>query len=97
MPDGGRLTITASNASERSKRVCLQISDTGLGIETGNLSRIFEPFFTTKLEQGGTGIGLATVASIVHRYGGDVTVQSEPGGATTFTISLPPEQRIVTQ
>ena len=95
MPDGGRLTITASNGTEGSKRVCLRISDTGIGIETGNLSRIFEPFFTTKLEQGGTGIGLATVASIVHRYGGDVTVQSEPGRGTTFTVSLPPEQRIV--
>lgn len=69
--------------------LCLSVSDTGTGIDKEFLPRIFDPFFTTKKEKGGTGLGLSTVHSISKKYGGTVTVESEPNKGTTFRVYLP--------
>jgi two-component system cell cycle sensor histidine kinase/response regulator CckA len=67
----------------------LTVSDTGSGIEPAIIDRIFDPFFTTKKPGEGTGMGLSVVYSIVKSYGGAVTVQSEVGKGTEFSIYLP--------
>ena len=67
--------------------VKLSITDTGQGIVPANLGRIFEPFFSTK--EFGTGLGLATVYSVVKKHQGHVTVESEEGRGTTFHVWLP--------
>lgn len=101
MPDGGRLTLETGNVelSEAELRVhpsakpgpyvVLIVSDTGHGIPPAIIERIFDPFFTTKGAGKGTGLGLSTVAGIVKRHGGFLTVCSEPGRGTTFRVYLP--------
>ncbi len=71
------------------KQAVLTISDTGCGIDSLDMDKIFEPYFTTKPQGKGTGLGLATVYGIVKEHGGDITVSSEPGKGSTFTILLP--------
>jgi PAS domain S-box-containing protein len=65
------------------------ITDDGSGIAPENLSKVFEPFFTTKPVGEGTGLGLWVSYGIVRSFRGDITVQSEAGKGTTFTIALP--------
>lgn len=99
MPDGGQITITTWNWSLAAEAqhpqmppgeyVCLAVSDTGTGIDPAIRDQIFEPFFTTKDSSKGTGLGLATVYGIVQQHNGMITVESEPGRGTTFTIVLP--------
>jgi signal transduction histidine kinase len=67
--------------------VSFTASDRGTGIADELRERIFEPLFTTK--SSGTGLGLAIVHQIVLRHGGRITVESEPGVGTTFTVTLP--------
>jgi PAS domain S-box-containing protein len=67
----------------------LRISDTGKGIPPENLRRIFEPFFTTKPVGKGTGLGLHITYEIIEKHGGDISVTSEVGRGSTFTIRLP--------
>jgi PAS domain S-box-containing protein len=69
--------------------IMIEVSDTGHGITPNLIEKIFEPYFTTKKNQGGTGLGLATVHAIVHDHKGTVSVYSEPGQGTTFRVYLP--------
>ncbi|MFC0408522.1 ATP-binding protein [Roseomonas elaeocarpi] len=70
----------------------ISVADSGPGIPPELLGRIFEPFFTTRGEEGGTGLGLATVHGIVRQSGGALQVTSQPGEGTTFRIFLPRHQ-----
>jgi two-component system cell cycle sensor histidine kinase/response regulator CckA len=89
MPSGGSLAIESrcSEDDPGSIRVCVR--DSGRGIPADAIDRIFDPFFTTKAPGKGTGLGLTIVRSIVEAAGGEVTVQSEAGDGTAFTIRLP--------
>lgn len=67
----------------------LQVADTGPGVSPDVREHLFEPFFTTKRIGEGTGLGLATCHGIVLTHKGEITVTSEPGGETVFTVRLP--------
>jgi signal transduction histidine kinase len=70
--------------------VALSVSDDGVGIPPEHLARIFDPFFTTKLGEGGSGLGLHIVYSLVQRsLGGRIDVESPPGGGARFTVVMP--------
>ncbi len=69
--------------------ILMEVSDTGGGIPRENLIKIFEPFFTTKEAGKGTGLGLSITYEIVQRHKGEITVKSEPGKGTIFTIRIP--------
>lgn len=67
----------------------LTVSDTGMGISRDAKNRIFEPFYTTKGSHHGTGLGLSVVRNIMHSLGGSISVESEPGVGTVFTLFFP--------
>ncbi len=77
------------NSMKPGKYACIIISDTGIGINRGLISKIFEPYFTTKELGKGTGLGLSVVHGIVLEHGGDIRVYSEPGKGTAFHVYLP--------
>jgi PAS domain S-box-containing protein len=85
MPTGGKLVISCVRNDARLR---LQFADTGTGMPEDVRQKIFDPFFTTKGAQG-TGLGLSVSHSIVERHEGSISVASEPGGGTVFTIELP--------
>ncbi len=86
MPKGGKVTITTTTDYFH---VIVQFSDTGCGISPENLNKVFQPFFTTKEAGKGTGLGLAICRKIIEQHEGEISVQSELGKGTTFTIRLP--------
>jgi two-component system NtrC family sensor kinase len=93
LPGGGFLRVSASADGEH---VDLAVSDTGRGITPENLKNIFRPFFTTKTagdrpagSDSGSGVGLAFCRRTVEAHGGEITVQSQLGQGSTFTIRLP--------
>jgi two-component system NtrC family sensor kinase len=79
---------------EEDGYVCISVADTGQGIPEANLSRIFEPFFTTKEVGKGTGLGLSITYDIVKKHNGEITVRSEPGKGTVFTVRIPVVEEI---
>ncbi len=85
MPDGGRLAISTQDGEGL---VVLRVSDTGRGMDADMVSHLFEPFYTTKQSGGLAGLGLSTVHGIVKQCGGEIRVESTPGG-TTFSLSFP--------
>lgn len=84
MPEGGDLIVRTSH---RGDSVCIEITDTGVGMTEEAKSKIFKPFFSTK--RNGTGLGLPTVKRILDRIGGRVSVESEPGKGSSFRLFLP--------
>jgi signal transduction histidine kinase len=97
-PDGGELTLRARRKDDGA--LVISVIDTGSGIDPQSLPRLFEPFFTSydvsrhssgHYEYGrrGLGLGLSVVKAFTELHGGKVTVHSEPGKGSTFTISLP--------
>ena len=91
MADGGDLDIKVYRRSAES--ISIKVSDNGCGIREADLKRIFEPFFSTKKTKGGTGLGLSITYGLVRELGGDISVESEVGKGTTFTVSLPLEAK----
>lgn len=99
MPDGGSLvfkttTVNGGSLQELAERaaedyVCIEVSDTGLGMDDTVQHRIFEPFFTTKKLGHGTGLGLSVVYGIVQSHNGIIRVESKPMSGTTFRLYLP--------
>lgn len=82
----GRVDISAYAPDARGG-VCIEIRDTGPGVDLGRRAAIFEPFFTTKPE--GSGLGLWIVQQIIMAHGGTITVSSPPGGGAVFALHLP--------
>jgi CheY-like chemotaxis protein len=96
MPDGGIIGISAENvpagatsdgAVSTGNRVKVSVRDVGPGIPPEDVSKIFDPYFTTK--EHGSGLGLATIYSIVKRHGGKIDVETKVGVGTTFHVYLP--------
>ncbi|MBI5074803.1 MAG: GAF domain-containing protein [Nitrospirae bacterium] len=97
MPDGGTISVYCENLDLQNacdvpvltpgRYVKISVKDQGIGISGEYLTRIFDPYFTTK--QKGSGLGLATVYSIVRKHDGHITVESELGTGSTFHIYLP--------
>jgi hypothetical protein len=101
MPNGGRLKISISESEKKKdwiddemkerlsgrNMILIRFEDTGKGIEKEYLKSIFDPFFTRKSK--GTGLGLAISQRIVHEHGGEITVKSEVGKGSVFTVYLP--------
>jgi two-component system NtrC family sensor kinase len=89
MPAGGTLTIrTFDHDMENKAGVALEVEDTGVGMSADLIGRIFDPFFSTKKREG-TGLGLSISQGLIDRQGGRISVESEPGKGTCFSIWLP--------
>jgi signal transduction histidine kinase len=89
MKGGGEIDISVHPCRDEVGKewICMKLRDTGTGISMEDLDNVFKPFFTTKAE--GTGLGLLNVRKIVDEHGGTITVESEPGTGTTFTMMFP--------
>ncbi|RMF72047.1 MAG: PAS domain-containing protein [Planctomycetota bacterium] len=89
-PEGGRVDVALSTDDSH---VFVTVHDTGIGISPEDQERIFEKFYRVSSEEVqsivGTGLGLAIAREIVRLHGGDITLQSEPGAGSTFTVKLP--------
>jgi signal transduction histidine kinase/HAMP domain-containing protein len=88
----GLVHITVSESenagdSDEAGQLQIEVSDNGSGIAPENTGKVFEPFFTTRAR--GTGLGLAITRKTIHDHSGAITVKSEPGKGTSFTITLP--------
>jgi signal transduction histidine kinase len=88
--DSGRVILSAD---QKGDQLVISVEDTGIGISQEHFERIFEPFWQVEQKAtrraGGTGLGLTVTRRLALLLGGDVTVKSEPGAGTTFTICLP--------
>ncbi|MCK5134073.1 MAG: response regulator [Candidatus Sabulitectum sp.] len=107
MPQGGVLEVSVDSV-DLSEKYCngfedipsgsyarLTVRDNGCGVHKKNLEHIFDPFFTTKDPGEGTGMGLSVVHGIIKNHGGYITVHSEPGVGTVFTVYIPVAESVV--
>ncbi len=92
MASGGQLTVTAA---KENNCAALTVRDTGCGMSSETLDRAFDPFFTTKPTRSGTGLGLATVRTIVDKWDGTLHVESTEGVGTVYRICFPISERPV--
>jgi len=104
MPEGGEITLSISNIQltekdklsfPNGKYVKMEITDQGIGISAEYLEKIFDPYFTTK--QKGSGLGLATVYSIIKKHNGYINVYSKQGIGTSFFIYLPASHNVLAE
>ena len=104
MPGGGKILIWTRNITTTDSRITppqlkpgryiqIAVTDTGTGMDEETRQKIFDPFFTTKKYGEGTGLGLSTVYSIIKNHEGHITVYSEPGKGSTFSIFLPATEK----
>jgi two-component system NtrC family sensor kinase len=92
MPGGGSIQVEAVRDPSNGDP-CVRVKDSGVGIVAEDLPHIFEPFYTTKKDGQGVGLGLSVVYGILERHGGQITVDSEIGKGTTFTMRFPRTER----
>jgi PAS domain S-box-containing protein len=108
MPEGGCLFVATENivvaeslaeqfSLPRGDYVRITVRDTGIGMDEETRQRVFEPFFTTKGSELGTGLGLASAYGIIKNHSGNISVASQKGQGTTFTIFLPATTKPVAQ
>jgi signal transduction histidine kinase/ActR/RegA family two-component response regulator len=83
------MSVSDAPSLAAGRYVSISVSDTGQGMDRDTLDRIFDPFFTTKEDNGGTGLGLATVYAFTKESHGAVDATSAPGAGTTITLWLP--------
>jgi signal transduction histidine kinase len=84
MPKGGNVTVATHKEQES---LTMTVEDTGEGIARENIDKIFNPFFTTKAK--GQGLGLAVCKRLVEAQNGTISVKSEVGKGSTFTVTIP--------
>lgn len=100
-PDGGSITVGASESPENSGHIKIFVRDTGIGIPEEDLPRLFERFYRVdkarSREMGGTGLGLAIVKHLVLTHGGEIRVKSEPNLGSTFSFTLPVSTEAATE
>src|SRR3974390_744738 len=90
----GTITIAARQRQEEGRDwITISVADTGIGMSAEQIGKLFQEFFqadaSTTRTYGGTGLGLAISKRFCQMMGGDITVESEPGRGSTFTIRLP--------
>jgi signal transduction histidine kinase len=89
---GGAIAISAArNGSD----CALRVADTGVGMAANVLQRVFDPYFTTKNPERNFGLGLSYCRNVVRKHGGSISVESEPGKGTVFTVTLPSPRTLV--
>jgi two-component system, NtrC family, sensor kinase len=93
MSENGELSVWA--VKDENKRIIVTVQDTGIGISEEDLPHIFDPFFTTKEVGHGTGLGLSVSYGIIKKHGGRITVESQPGEGTIFTVILPSTKEMI--
>ncbi|CCH50081.1 sensor histidine kinase [Pseudodesulfovibrio piezophilus] len=86
MEQGGLLRVVGRQNDEH---LCVDVIDTGCGMDKATQERIFDPFFTTKPVGEGTGLGLSIIYGILKKHGGTISVESKEGKGTTLTVCLP--------
>jgi signal transduction histidine kinase len=92
MPNGGTLNVSThlqSGNNGKVPAVVVDFADDGSGMEPEILAHIFDPLYTTKAPGQGTGLGLVVVSQVVREHGGQVEVESKPGGGTRFRLTFP--------
>jgi signal transduction histidine kinase len=91
MPKGGTLTVRGRVGAMAGGEtaVVIEFTDTGTGVQTGDLPKLWEPFFTTKPEGKGTGLGLAICRRTVEEHRGTIEIETGPGKGTTVRITIP--------
>jgi PAS domain S-box-containing protein len=109
MPGGGELVLQTANVvieaghpdtpadAVPGPHVRIDVTDTGVGMDTHTQARIFEPFFTTREKGQGTGLGLSSAFGIVKNHNGFITVRSEKGRGSTFSVFFPAASGAVMQ
>jgi two-component system NtrC family sensor kinase len=92
--DGGKICIRSRNWAD--KGVVILIKDNGSGMNKEQISRVFNPFYTTKQQGEGTGLGLSISYGLIRRYGGSITVESQPSEGAELYVWLLSEPVLVT-